>query len=142
VDPVSKKKKLVIALLALALILPLFMISSWGLGILESIALNHAPAEWAASLDLRVADFYGMTLRSDNQKEVCEKFLATFPSHPRTWYAKYSIATCIERDLDASRPAARRAYEDFLNEYGYVPEWNVPEEYVEKARKAVARLKG
>jgi hypothetical protein len=144
---VSRKKKVGIALLLLALIFPLFMASNWGLGMLERIALNHAqeqiainqpPPDWTASLDLGVADFYGVTLRAEKQKEVCERFLQTFTRHPRRGYAKFSIATCIERDTRAAKHHAQDAYQEFLDEYGDDPN---SREYVEEAQRILVRLR-
>jgi hypothetical protein len=144
---VTRKKKFGIVVVVLMLLVPLFMASNWGLGMLEHIALNHAqkqmasnqaPANWAASLDLGVADFYGVSLRVDKQKEVCERFLQTFKSHPRRGYAKFCIATCIERDTHAAKHHAIEAYEEFVGEYA--DDAN-SREYVEEAQRILVRLK-
>jgi outer membrane protein assembly factor BamD (BamD/ComL family) len=85
-----------------------------------------------------VGDFYGVTLRPGSQKRVCERFLETFTTHPKRGYAKYTIATCIERDLDKSRASARDAYYEFLEQYGQDPN---SQEYVKEAERAILRLK-
>jgi hypothetical protein len=135
---ISRKKKLSIALLVVALALPLFMASNWGLGMLESLALSNAPSDWAASLDLGVADFYGISLRVDKQKEVCENFLRTFKEHPRRAYAAYTVATCVEREVGLPNSYGRKAYEDFIDEYDDDPN---AKEYIEEARRAIVRLR-
>jgi hypothetical protein len=141
VGEMSRKKKFGIALLVVALLLPLFMASNWGLGILEGIAVDHAPADWAASLDLGVADFYGVSLRPGKQKEVCEAFLQAFPSHPRRCYAKFSIATCVERDIELGKHHARAAYEEFIDEYDVEPKTEEQKELVDEANRAIVRLR-
>jgi len=137
-DPASRKKTLLIVLLAVVLVLPFLMASSWGLGIIEDYACEHAPADWAADLDLDVAWFYGMSLRPEKKKEVCERFLETFKTHPQRGYATFMIATAIEADRDASRQSAAQAYEFFLYQYG--DDAN-SKEYVPEAERAVLRLR-
>ena len=134
---ISRKKKLSIALLVVALALPLFMASNWGLGMLEDFALSHAPADWAASLDLKVAAFYGASLRADKQKEVYENFVATFTQHPKRGYAAYRSATCVERQVGLTDSHSIAAYQEFIDKYGDDPNST---EYVEEALKAIKHL--
>ncbi len=134
----TRKKKVGIALLVLALLLPLFLGSSLGLGMLEDYALKHAPEDWAASLDMKVAGFYGITLRSEAQKGVCERFLQTFTTDRRRGYAKFCIARCIQKDPNTANHHILAAYEEFLNEYYDDPN---SQEYVKEAERAIASIK-
>jgi len=134
----SRKKKISMVILILFLCLPVFLASNWGLGMMEDIALSHAPADWAASFDMGIADFYGMTMRSDEQKAVCQRFLEKFPApNSKRGYAAYTIAVCVERTVGLTDTHSREAYEKFLDDYEDDP---FSQEYVVEAKKALVRL--
>ena len=137
-DPVDRKRKLLIAVVVVLLVVPLLTVSSWGLGMIEDFACEHQPAEWAADLDLDVAVFYGYTLRPDKKKQVCERFLKTFTRSPQRGCAAFLIATAIEADREASRESAAQAYDQFLADYANDPN---SKEYFPEAERAALRLR-
>jgi hypothetical protein len=140
--PVERKKVAIGIGIGLAILIPVFMATGWGLSILSSIACRNAPSGWAASLQLGVADFYSVSLRLDEAKESYDKFYDTFKTHPRRYYAKYRAAMCLEKNVDAPRNAAIEAYQAFIEEFG--GEANPSEELKEllqKAEKSISVLK-
>lgn len=145
-EETSTRKKVIIgSIIAVVLIGPLAALSDWGMGKFEQKAINGAPEEWAAKMQLRVAGIYGSTLRRTQQREAYMRFLQYFPQHPRRGYAHYMMAVCMERDLGCSRIQARQTYEDFLFTYAddpvfqTNPDW---QELVQEAERAVRRLGG
>jgi len=136
-DPVSRKKTILIAVLVLVILAPLLLFSNWGMAMIENLACRSAPKEWAASLQLKCAQIYGVSLRSKKQLQALSRFLDTFPKHPRRGYARYMIAVCLERDLEVSGDVTIQAYGDFLDEFGDDPN---SREYVPEAEQAIRRL--
>ena len=58
--------------------------------------------------------------------------------HSKRGYAKFSIATCIERDTRAAKHHAQAAYQEFIDEYENDPN---SREYVEEAQRILVRLR-
>ena len=119
------------------------MLSDWGMGWLEDTAVENAPKDWAASLQLKCASTYGLTLRRTQQREAFKTFLKYFPKHPRCGYAKFMIAVSMEKDHEFSKRQAAQAYQDFLDIYAMDPVFRAQpdsQEYINEAARAVQRL--
>lgn len=139
---VERKKVVIGILLVLVITLPVFMATSWGLSIVEGIACDNAPDEWAASMQLTVADFYSISLRQEEARKSYGTFCEKFRKHPRVPYARFRIANSLEKDIAIPRPRAIEAYEAFLYEYGAEP--NPSEELkdmLQKAERSITALK-
>lgn len=135
----SRKDKLLLALLAAAVVFPIALLSNWGMVRLENMACRNAPSRWAASLQLKLAGIYGLTLRRQSQRNAYQRFVKSFPGHPRRGYAKYRIAVILDNDTDVTKDRTIQAYEDFLVEFENDPN---SAEYVPEAERALRRLRG
>jgi outer membrane protein assembly factor BamD (BamD/ComL family) len=144
VDPGTKKKVIIISIIVAILFGPLLLLSGWGMSWLEGMAEENSSEEWAASLQLKCAVAYRLTLRPEEELAAYQKFYKVFTAHPRRGYAKYMVAKCLHKAQERSRNEAVRAYEDFLYEFENdpnfqtLPEWR---EYVEDAYKSIRSIK-
>jgi outer membrane protein assembly factor BamD (BamD/ComL family) len=142
-DKETRKKWIIGVIIAVILIVPLLLLSNWGLGMFEGYAVENSTEEWAANMQLNCAKLYGITLRGEKEIEAYERFYKHFTTHPKRGYAKYMVAVCIERDIERSRGQAIRAYEDFLDEFEddpvfqRLPDWQM---YVQEAERAIFRI--
>ncbi len=143
-EETSRRKKIIVVAIILAvLILPLALLSNWGMEWLEGKAVESAPEDWAASLQLKCASAYGLTLRRTQRRAALETFLKYFPRHPRCGYAKFMIAVSMEKDHEYSKRHAARAYQEFLDLYANDPVFRAQPDsqgYIDEAVRAVHRL--
>ena len=132
-----------IAAIVFFIIVPMFLLSSWGVRSMEDYACARPHKTWAASLQLKCAWVYGITLRSTRQQAAYQRFYDTFPNHPRRGFSKYMLAVCLEKNINVARNVAQDAYWDFLDEFETDEIFAQDPESVElinAAKKAVDRL--
>ncbi len=139
----TRKKVIVVIAILVALIAPLALLSNWGLAWVEGKALADAPEDWGASLQLKCATAYGLTLRPEERRAALETFLKHWPQHPRRGYAKFQIAVIMEKDHEVSKRQAAEAYEEFLYQYANDPVFKIQPDakaMIQEAQRAVKRL--
>lgn len=139
----TRKKVIVVIVILTVLITPLALLSNWGLTWVEGKALADAPGDWGASLQLKCATAYGMTLRSEERSAALKTFLKHWPKHPRCGYAKFQIAVIMEKDHDVSKRQAAEAYEEFLYQFAQDPVFRTQpdaQDMIQEAQRAVQRL--
>ncbi len=143
-DPGSRKRLIVISIIGCVLFGPLLALSSPVMGMIEEHAQKSEDKKWGASLQLKCAYIYGITLRTDEQINAYRKFYEVFKDDPHRGYAKFMVAFCMEKDLNFSRSGTVREYEDFIFEFQNdpafqtLPDWRL---YLEEADRAINRIK-
>jgi hypothetical protein len=112
--------------------------------VIEGHARKSTDKKWGASLQLKCAYVYGITLRPDEQISAYKKFYEIFKDDPRRGYAKFMIASCMEKNLNYSRSGTVREYEDFIDEFQddpvfqTLPDWR---KHLDEADRAIERIK-
>ena len=142
-EPSRRKQIIIVAIILTVLIVPLALLSNWGMEWMEGKAVASAPEEWGASLQLKCATAYGLTLRRTQRRAALVTFLKYWPKHPRCGYAKFMIAVTMEKDHEFSKRQASDAYQDFLDLYANDPVFRREpdsQEYIDEAVRAIQRL--
>jgi len=141
--PEARKRLIVGIVIAIALFGPLLLISGPVMSWAEDHAVENRSEEWAADLMMRCAKVYAWTLRPGSELACYERMYAEFAESRWRGYAKFMIASCMEKDHDRSKQRTADAYEDFILEFQNdekfqtLPEWQY---YLDEADRAIQRL--
>ncbi len=122
------KAFIILAILLVILIIPVILLSTWGLSTIEKYAIENGSANWV----WRVANIYTWSFREDWAVETYTNFMEHYASDPRYPEAKYRRALCLVKV---------QSYDRAIAEFKEFADWYPEHPNAEEARKKATLIK-
>jgi len=116
------KAIIITAILLVILIIPLILLSTWGLSTIEKYAVENGSPNWV----WRAANIYSWSFRDERAVDSYTNFMEHYASDPRYPDAKYKRAICLVKI---------KSYERAVSEFKEFANWYPEHPNAEEARR-------